>query len=474
MKPSLVLLSCIALACIGTPSQAQLLKKLKDKVNKTLGNESNADQSQDNNNASGKEKEDNNTAKWCDTISTEAVGKDGVQYTLAYSRPGKIDLLYDESSLGLQNNPKGYRMILTERVNNKQQYIVVENGKVIYTDPKIDDKYILKKSSKDQINDGTSTADAAMQKYIVGDTMKQNIPKTDAKSVTIQKVDDDQFAMTMEIAKQTDDYKNMSDAEKKEFEETMRKGMAANNSMAGKTFDIAGQPGANLAMVTGYYVVVKGKKYGKFQMPPLVDVSKDESRFFAVGVDENVSPILIINGKKTALDKNKYMGMSGQIIHSPDQKKFVYIEQMKLSDKQVAEISSGNAGNFKQLYNVIRSDGSSFTVTDYNSSGKFKLSNSGTLVTMNEKTGEVYSDGKPAGKFSMQDKDLLDTDAILLGKDMSQVVYYNGSEGSITYLDGTVRKMNIMFPQTVTDGGATYLSWFRKCGNKIYIARYAY
>jgi hypothetical protein len=53
-----------------------------------------------------------------------------------------------------------------------------------------------------------------MKKYIVGDTMKQNIPKSDAKSMTVQKVDDDQMEAALQIARQTDDYKNMSEAEK--------------------------------------------------------------------------------------------------------------------------------------------------------------------------------------------------------------------------------------------------------------------
>lgn len=479
MRPAILLLTCILLGTV-TPTQAQLLKKLKEKVNKTINNTSDSESKSDesssgNESSSGQPSKNDNSAKWCDTVKTDVVGADGVQYTLAYSSANRIDILYDESVIGLANDAKGYRMILSERVNNKTQYTVVENGKVLNTDTKVNPEYILKgRSTRKKEDDGT-TAKEPLSKYIVGDTLKNTVAATGAKSVTVKKVDDDQFAMAMELAKQSDDYKNMSEEEKKEFEESFKKAKEANGAMAGKTIDIPAQQGGTYAAVTGYYVVIKGKKYGKFQMPPALEVSNDETKFLAVGIDENAAPIMIVNGKKTALDKNKFAGISGQIIRSPDDKKFVYVEQKKMSDKELEEFTKSVESMSKPItYNVIRPDGSASTVTDYDQSGEFRLTNSGVVVNMNEQTGEVYGDGKRIGKFSMQGNDRLNSDAILIGNDISQVAYYNGSEGSFTYLDGTTRKLNIMFPKVIFDGGKSYLTWFRKCGNKIFIARFAY
>lgn len=478
MNPKHLLLPCM-LFCMAVPSQAQLLKKIKDKVNKTIGNDSSSEKTEQTSSASNNiEKEKEKGPKWCDTITVEGegAGKDGIAYTLAYTSAGSVDILYDESALGLVNDSKGYRMILSERVNNKQQYLVVENGKVINTDNKINTKYIIKGASQSDPKTAGSQNDAAMQKYIVGDTLKQNIPKTDAKSVTVQKIDDDQFQMALDMARQTDDYKSMSDAEKKEFEETMREGIAKNNSMAGTTIPIPAQQGGDVAIVNGYFLIVKGKNYGKFQTPPIIDVSRDETKIFAVGTDDKGNPVMIANGKKTNLDKNKYSAMTGQIIRSPDQKRFVYIEQKKMSDAEIDEMMKAASANkpTKMTYNVIKSDGSSLAVTDHNYSGKFRLTNSGQVICINESTGEVYADNKPAGKFALGSGDRIETDAVMIGNDMSQVAYYNGNEGSLTYLDGKVKKMNIIFPQVISDNGKSYLSWFRKCGNKIYIARFAY
>jgi hypothetical protein len=294
--------------------------------------------------------------------------------------------------------------------------------------------------------------------------------------MTINKVEDDQFEMVMAIARQTDDYKNMSEAEKKEFEETAKEGIAKNNSMAGTTIPIAAQQGGTIAMVTGYMLIVKGKNYGKFQLPPLIDVSPDESKVFAVGIDDKGVPVMIANGKKTPLDKNKYVGMNGNILRSPDQKKFVYIEQKKMSDKEVEEMTKGIGGNgeVKFTYNVLRSDGSSLAVTDYNATGRFKLTNSGAVISINQKTGQVFADNKAIGKFPLQGRDMLESEAILIGNDISQMAYYNGDEGSLTYLDGAVRKLDITYPKVISENGKSYLSWFRKCKNDIYIARFAY
>jgi hypothetical protein len=477
-----ILLPCILFVCLNTPLQAQLLKKIKEKANKTLGNNnSDTDKAQENNSSSDnnneKEKDNNKGVKWCDTVSvTGGPGKNGVEYSKAYSSSNNFNIMYDESTLGLNNDSKGYRIILTEKVNNKVQFIVVENGKVVDTDTKVNARYLTKTSSQNDINDQGSEREAAMKKYIIGDTLKQDIPKSDAKSVTINKVEDDQFEMVMAVAKQTDDYKNMSEEEKKEFEETAKAGIAKNNSMAGTTISVAAQQGGTVAIVTGYKLIVKGKNYGKFQVPPIIDVSPDEMKVFAIGVDDKGAPVMIANGKKTPLDKNKYVAMSGYILRSPDLKKFVYIEQKKLNDKEIEDMTKnvGGNGEMKFAYNILRNDGTSLTVTDYNASGRFKLTNSGAVISINEKTGQVFADNKAIGKFPLQGRDRLESEAVLIGNDISQIAYYNGVEGSITYLDGAVRKMDITYPKVISEKGKSYLSWFRKCKNDIYIARFAY
>jgi hypothetical protein len=168
--------------------------------------------------------------------------------------------------------------------------------------------------------------------------------------------------------------------------------------------------------------------------------------------------------------------MSGYILKSPDLRKFVYIEQTKMSNKEVEALSNSDGSNIeiKFPYNVLRSDGSSLTVTDYNASGIFKLTNSGAVISINEKTGQVLADNKVIGKLPLLGRDMLESEAVMIGNDISQIAYYNGGEGSLTYLDGVVRKLDITYPKVVSENGKSYLSWFRKCKNDIYIARFAY
>jgi len=306
--------------------------------------------------------------------------------------------------------------------------------------------------------------------------MKQDIPKSDAKTAKVQKIDDSQMEMALQVARQSDDYKKMSDAEKKEFEENAKKALAANNSMAGTTFDVPAQQGGTVALVNGYFVVVKGKKYGKFMQPPTVEVSKDENKFLAVGLNEQAAPIMIVNGKTIALDQNKFNGMHGKIVRSPDQKNFVYVEQKKISEKELQAIANGAASNHRQViqYNVIRPDGSMMMVTDYSYSGKFRLTNSGALIYINEETGEVYADDKPIGKFALQSGERLHADDVLIGNDISKIARFDGSEGTFTYIDGTVKNLGMTAPHFTSEGGKGYVSWFKKCGKDIYIGKFGY
>lgn len=301
--------------------------------------------------------------------------------------------------------------------------------------------------------------------------MKHNIAGHDGKSVKINKVNDQQADMAMEMARQSDEYKAMSAAEKKEFEEMMKKGIAYNNSMAGQTVSVPAQQAASYSTITGYRLVVKGKTYAKFMAPPAVDVT--ETNVFAVGADENGNPILVLNGKKISLDKKKVMGMNGQIVRSADNSKFVYVEMKPLTDAEMDKVNA-DPTNARYAYSVVKSDGSIVLITDYTQSGKFTLTNSGTVININNHTGEVYADGKPAGKFTLKDGYMLDPESIMIGSSLSKIAYYDGANGSINYIDGSVAKLGIMYPTVITENGKNYLTWFRKCRNNIYKAKYPF
>jgi hypothetical protein len=471
MRPK-PLLICIALVCLAISSQAQLLKKVKDKVNKTLSaGDKSIEKTEEDKTSSG----DDKTVKWCEGLDATA-SKDDVEYKKVYSSENGFTILYDESSLGTSSDPKGFRLVLSEKVNNKYQFIFIENGNVVAKDSKVHPEWLSGASSQRLIKDKDDGRDAAMSKYIVGDTMKQDIPKSDAKTATVQKIDNDQMEMALQVARQQDDYKKMSDAEKKEFEENVKKALAANNSMAGTTFNVPAQQGGTVAMVNGYFLIVKGKKLGKFMQPPVIDVSRDETKVFAVGLNEKGLPVMIANGKTTLLDQSRYSAIMGRMLKSPDQKKFVYLEQKKMSEQEIQELSN-SAGNGRRVvvqYNVIRGDGSAMMVTDHSNQAKFRLTNTASLISIDEETGEVFADDKLIGKFPLQPGDRLNEDAVLVGSDISQIAYFNGSEGTFTYLDGKVKKLDIMAPHFVSEGGRSYLSWFRKCGKDIYIAKFAY
>jgi hypothetical protein len=452
-----------ALLVLAAPTQAQLLRKIKDKVNKSIDKAVGLDdpESSSSSSSSSASKE---TQKWCDTV-------DGL--ASIYSSQGRLDIVYSESSIGLGSDKKGYRLILSEQVDGKTQFVVVENGKVIATGSRVKNEWVGQGVSNGfSVGNPGEGRDKEMAKYIIADSVKHNMPKTEAKTATIQKVNEDQMDMAISMAKQTDEYKKMSAEEKKEFEETMKKAMAQNNARAGETISIAAQQGGSFSTVSGYRLVVKGKTYGKFMYPPVVEVSDDGTNVFAVGIDEKAKPVLVVNGKKTMLDENRFTGMSGKIVRSSDLRKFVYVEQKKMSEEEIQSFYSVEGK--KISYNVLRADGSSSLVTDYTNAGKFLLTNSGNIINVNQQTAEVYVDGKKAGKFEVRDGYSFDTDAMLVGDDVSKIAYYDGVEGSINYLDGRVEKLGILYPTVISENGKNYLTWFRKCKNQIFIVKHAF
>jgi hypothetical protein len=251
----------------------------------------------------------------------------------------------------------------------------------------------------------------------------------------------------------------------------LKKGIAQNNSMAGQTIAMPQQQASSYSTVSGYRFVVKGKTLGTFSMPPFVEVNDNST--FAVGVDQDGKPVALVNGKKIMLDKNKVQAMTGQIIRSNDLRKFVYIELKPLSDAEM-DAALANPANTKYVYNVVKSDGTVSQVTDYTSTGKWALTNSGSVISINSQTGEVYADGKKAGKFRMKEGSYLDPASVFIGSSVSKIAFYDGAEGSINYLDGTVAKLGIFYPTVVSENGKNYLTWFRKCRNTIYKAKYAF
>ena len=87
------------------------------------------------------------------------------------------------------------------------------------------------------------------------------------------------------------------------------------------------------------------------------------------------------------------------------------------------------------------------------------------------KTSEVFSDGKMIGKFNNGSG--LNTDALLFGSDPSKICYYN-EDGSLSFTDGTKKDMGILFPAVVSEAGKSYITWFRKCKNDIYIGKFEF
>ncbi len=134
----LIVLVCV---CIFTmPANAQILKKLKDKVNKTVENAVGTGGQSSNEGANKNTDGKDPLAKinWCDTISST---KDN--YTMAYSSPVNFRIMYDESRLCIGRNKSEYRIILKQSVDNKTQFVIIDNGKVTATVSSMTDDQII-------------------------------------------------------------------------------------------------------------------------------------------------------------------------------------------------------------------------------------------------------------------------------------------------------------------------------------------
>jgi hypothetical protein len=465
MKIKRLSLLLLTLGFINSAQPQGLLKKIKDK---TSGNDNN------------KTTESNKPKlAWCDT------GLVSNTYALAYSSPVNFTIMYDESRLGIGRTKNDYHLILKQWGSDKKaQFVIIDNGKVTATVNDLTNDNLIGgiRSPLSGLSAGLSNAEN--EKYIIAETNTTVIPGQKGQTVTApKKVDAGQINQAFELMKTTDEYKKMSPQEKAELEKTMKQmpGMAKeynNSDIAGKTISTPDIKGATYTGATGFYsIIVKGKNYGRFFGQPNLKVSDDEMNVYIVAADGKGKTNFISNDKKISLDGKSPNGLGhmGNLLMSPDGKKAAFVEVKMMSEKEQEDMmkSMQNGAPYKQNYIVTKSDGSSFQISRADGGDKFKLSNSGALVFVDAKTGEVTADGKTIGKFNTMGTGELNSDALLFGSDPSKICYYN-EDGSLSFMDGTKKDMGILFPAVINEGGKNYITWFRKCKNDIYIGKYAF
>lgn len=459
MKAKYLSLLLLTFGIVNAAQPQGFLKKIKDKAS---GNENS--------------KTAETKITWCDT------GLVNNTYTLAYSSPVNFTIMYDESRLGIGRNKNDYHLILKQSVDKKQQFVIIDNGKVTATVNELTKDNLIGgfRSPLDGLNAGGGKSEN--EKYIVAENTTVVVPGQTAKTVTAPKnIDASKTNQAFELFKSTDEYKKMSAEEKKQVEEAMKMipQMAAEynkSEIAGKTISTPEVKAATYSGANGFYsIVVKGKNYGRFGGQPYLKVSDDEANVYIVADDGKGKTNFIANDKKITLNpKNNYgMGHIGNLIMSADGKKAAFVETKLATEKEQEEMlkdmQSGKPA--KQNFIVTKMDGSTFPVTRIDGGDKFKISNSGAVVFVDAKTGDVFSDGKTIGKFKNGGD--LNSDALLFGSDPSKICYYN-EDGSLSFTDGTKKDMGILFPAVVSEAGKSYITWFRKCKNDIYIGKFEF
>jgi hypothetical protein len=462
MKVKLVTLLLLLLVSVNSSRSQGILKKIKDK---TPGSE----------NSKTTESTKLKVA-WCDT------GLVNNTYTLAYSSPVNFSIMYDESRLGIGRSKNDYHLILKQWVDKKQQFVIVDNGKVTSTVTNLTNADLVGglRSPLDGLNKGGGKSEN--EKYIIAENTTIVVPGQTAKTVTAPKnIDVSKTNQAFEMMKNTDEYKKMSPEEKKELEDAMKMmpQMAADynkSDIAGKTITTPEVKGGTFSGANGFYsIIVKGKNYGRFGGQPYLKVSDDEANVYIVADDGKGKTNFIANDKKTPLNpKNNFgMGHLGNLFMSPDGKKAAFVESKLPTEKDQEEMLKDmqNGNPAKQVFIVTKSDGSTFQITRTDGGDKFKVSNGGAVVFVDAKTGEVFADGKTIGKFNNGGD--LNSDALLFGSDPSKICYYN-EDGSLSFMDGAKRDMGILFPTVIADGGKSYITWFRKCKNDIYIGKFEF
>jgi hypothetical protein len=463
MKTRIFIVLLLVLGSVNYAFSQGILKKIKDK---TSGNEN------------SKTTESNKPkVAWCDTGLVNNI------YTLAYSSPVNFIIMYDESRLGIGRNKNDYHLILKQSVDKKQQFVIIDNGKVTATVNELTKDNLIGgfRSPLDGLNTGGGKSDN--EKYIIAETTTVVVPGQTAKTVTAPKnIDASKTNQAFELFKSTEEYKKMSAEEKKQVEEAMKMmpQMAAEynkSEIAGKTISTPEVKAATYSGANGFYsIIVKGKNYGRFGGQPYLKVSDDEANVYIVADDGKGKITFIANDKKVTLNpKNNYgMGHIGNLIMSPDGKKAAFVETKLATEKEQEEMlkdmQSGKPA--KQNFIVTKMDGSTFPITRTDGGDKFKISNSGSVVFVDAKTGEVFADGKTIGKFKTNGSEL-NSDALLFGSDPSKICYYN-EDGSLSFMDSTKKDMGILFPTVISEGSKSYIIWFRKCKNDIYIGKFEF
>jgi hypothetical protein len=453
MKKYLLIPVLIA-ACFS--SQAQFLKKLKEKVNKTM--EKTVE-------AVAPVNPPAKTDTWCKTDTMDA------QYSLVYSGVNKLAILYDESCLGLGVDGNGYSMVLTEDVNGKSNYIIIENGKETARYTEMKDQYLPCPLGTIKSENGT-----AGSKYIITDSTKFSNAGTAAQKITTKNIDEKKALQGMEFAKQTDEYKKLSPEEKKQYDELMKSmpqiAGEYNKNVGNKTFETPEIQATSGYIITGFRVVINKKEYGKFSLVQSLVVSPDEKNIYIHAIDAKTGYVFMANDKKIILQAKGFSG-TGMLISNAAKSRAVYIE-MKQKSEAETETDMKDYENAKYIYRILKPDGTitEFPVTGNFGKADFKLTNSVILVYVNPKTGEVFADGKQMGKFqiSAEDSEELTGDKLLIGDTADKICFYS-SDGSLNYPDGTKKKMGMIFPKVTTLKGKTTINWFRQCNNEIYIGK---
>lgn len=123
-----LVLMCVAIA-VSNPSQAQLLKKLKEKAAKTLEGKNKS--SNDNNNSSDDNSSSNSSSSSSSgsASSSKANSREAATAptngTVVFSLGSDEQLLYDETAIIASNNNVSYQFVVK---NSKYEYFVIDNG----------------------------------------------------------------------------------------------------------------------------------------------------------------------------------------------------------------------------------------------------------------------------------------------------------------------------------------------------------
>ena len=164
MKAKYLSLLLLTFGIVNAAQPQGFLKKIKDKAS---GNENS--------------KTAETKITWCDT------GLVNNTYTLAYSSPVNFTIMYDESRLGIGRNKNDYHLILKQWVDKKQQFVIIDNGKVTATVNELTKDNLIGgfRSPLDGLNAGGGKSEN--EKYIVAENTTVVVPGQTAKTVTAPK-----------------------------------------------------------------------------------------------------------------------------------------------------------------------------------------------------------------------------------------------------------------------------------------------